>query len=490
MIRKNGKGITLIALVVTIIVLIILATVSINMVVGENGLIKKAQQARDAYEESSKKEVEGINTMLEEMMKETGIGPYGLPLVDTLGGGSSNVVLESTVDAEDVNGNRIVVPRGFFVRTDLGTKVNDGIVIEDKQGNQFVWIPCTEEQYKKHTYNTPSINDITGKREDDGDNPWKTYSYRYWNDWKEEGGNVSSVANNGGFYVGRYEAGVPDNASFSINNESNKNTMTYYTNINTNENKSKDVTTENGAKLKPVSKQGMQAWNYISQTNAIEVSKNMYSGAESNYGVTSALIDGIAWDRIVDWLGDSYTNIASNSSNYGNYTDTTNITLEEGTLYAQHITATVKTEKTGTSGWIIAKKYKIGSQQLGAVELTESNTDETKKYVADDYTNGQNYNSENYTLSRRIEMATGVVDKFNLKNIYDIAGNMCEWTTEIGYHNTSSPATTTGTKYAVLRGGHFNGGSINGAISHRDGCYDATKSSVNIGFRVVLYIKQ
>ena len=50
MIRKNERGITLIALVVTIIVLIILATVSINMVAGENGLIKKAQQSKDAYE--------------------------------------------------------------------------------------------------------------------------------------------------------------------------------------------------------------------------------------------------------------------------------------------------------------------------------------------------------------------------------------------------------------------------------------------------------
>ncbi len=61
------KGITLIALVVTIIILIILATVSINMVVGENGLIKKAQQARDAYEESAKREEEDMGQIIDEM---------------------------------------------------------------------------------------------------------------------------------------------------------------------------------------------------------------------------------------------------------------------------------------------------------------------------------------------------------------------------------------------------------------------------------------
>ncbi len=66
MINKN-KGITLIALVVTIIILIILATVSINMVVGENGLIRKAEQARDAYEESSKREEEDMGQIIDEM---------------------------------------------------------------------------------------------------------------------------------------------------------------------------------------------------------------------------------------------------------------------------------------------------------------------------------------------------------------------------------------------------------------------------------------
>ena len=46
---QENKGITLVALVVTIMVLIILATVSINAVLGQNGIIKKAKQAKEMY---------------------------------------------------------------------------------------------------------------------------------------------------------------------------------------------------------------------------------------------------------------------------------------------------------------------------------------------------------------------------------------------------------------------------------------------------------
>ena len=53
---KNKKGITLIALVVTVVVLIILAGVSINAVLGDNGIIKKANQATSVTKEAEVKE--------------------------------------------------------------------------------------------------------------------------------------------------------------------------------------------------------------------------------------------------------------------------------------------------------------------------------------------------------------------------------------------------------------------------------------------------
>ncbi len=480
MIKKN-KGITLITLVVTIIVLIILATVSINMVVGENGLIKKAEQARDAYEESSKKEIEDLNTMLEEMMKATGKGPNSKTLVDTL-----TDIQTSTVDAEDVNGNKIVVPRGFFVRTDLGTKVNDGIVIEDDQGNQFVWVPCTEGQYKKHEYKTPKVDDTKESTPDDGNGNWRTYVYRNYVDWKEEGGDVSSVTQNGGFYVARFEAGIPDNASFSINNESNEE-MTYYTSDATNGNKSKNVSQENGINLKPVSKQGMQAWNYISQENAVKVSSNMYNGEESNYGVTSQLMDGIAWDRTVEWIASERekASIVTDSKDYGNYTNN-ETQLAEDVLYAQHILAT-KNDNSKTTEWLIANKYKIGQPKLGAENLT--NTEGSTKYNSADYTNGTSYSTTTHTLEKRIELSTGAVEQFKLKNIYDMAGNMWEWTTETGHHSTTDTNTTTGTKFVVLRGGSFTSEGTIDPVTYRYGKYTTTNIFVHYGFRVVLYVK-
>ena len=48
--KKNENAITLIALVVTIVVLLILAGISISMVLGNNGLITKAKEAKDAAE--------------------------------------------------------------------------------------------------------------------------------------------------------------------------------------------------------------------------------------------------------------------------------------------------------------------------------------------------------------------------------------------------------------------------------------------------------
>ena len=46
-IQKNQKGVTLVALVITIIVIIILSTVTIDLAFGNNGLIKRAQLAKD-----------------------------------------------------------------------------------------------------------------------------------------------------------------------------------------------------------------------------------------------------------------------------------------------------------------------------------------------------------------------------------------------------------------------------------------------------------
>jgi len=70
---RKDKGITLIALIVTIVVLIILATISINIVFGENGIINRAESAEQAYENGIRNEhqsIEQLEDFLEDIITE------------------------------------------------------------------------------------------------------------------------------------------------------------------------------------------------------------------------------------------------------------------------------------------------------------------------------------------------------------------------------------------------------------------------------------
>ncbi len=66
---KSNKAITLVALIITIIILLILAGVSLSMILGENGLINKAQSSVDKYQESSNNEQDFLNNIDEYITK-------------------------------------------------------------------------------------------------------------------------------------------------------------------------------------------------------------------------------------------------------------------------------------------------------------------------------------------------------------------------------------------------------------------------------------
>ena len=69
--RKNNQiGITLIALVVTIVILLILTGVTINMLLGENGIIRTAQEAKNTWENAIAKEQEELNNLTNELNEE------------------------------------------------------------------------------------------------------------------------------------------------------------------------------------------------------------------------------------------------------------------------------------------------------------------------------------------------------------------------------------------------------------------------------------
>ena len=420
--KRKEKGITLIALVITIIVLLILAGVSIAMLTGENGILTQAQRAKSETEKAQVNET-NILKNLEDLVEGK---------IDSNGCFTES----STINGEEPSSNNPTIPAGFKpINTDTsnwgdGTSapteesVNAGLVIEDGQGNQFVWIPVDgiNLKYEKHTYATETVDDTDDSVFDTGNGNWPTYHYRNYSDWIDNGGNSGSVSKYGGFYIGRYEAGVPEDANFYAANDGDA----YYNNLT---NPSKNVTT-----YIPVSKKDVQVWNYISQENALEVSSKMYNSSS----VESSLIDGYAWYTITQWLSNSNYNV-TDSRSYGNYFGES---FSFNGLYATHVYE--------NNVWEIAANYSKGEHTKLAEE--------------------------------RIETATGISERNKVKNIYDLAGNVWEWTTETGKHEGTDNI------YAVNRGGsHVD--NINGPVSCRGGSGISSDIGFNIGFRVVLYLK-
>ena len=151
--NTKEKGITLIALVVTITVLIILATVSVNTVLGDNGIIKRAQKARDSYQNSSTSEDEHMKQLANEMAEYDEDNTTKNPTAGTTVAKPGTWTSSQVTPIADGNGGTVPLPNGFYY---IGGDISTGLVISDKQGdkmsasgldmgNQFVWIPVSSE---------------------------------------------------------------------------------------------------------------------------------------------------------------------------------------------------------------------------------------------------------------------------------------------------------------------------------------------------------
>ena len=184
---KENKGITLIALVITIIVLLILAGVSIAMLTGENGILSQAAKAKEETEKAQANEaaiLDEYNKFLNNAIGGTagGTTPEEPENQGTLGTVTGDE--ETPTEVEDSLGNKVVVPPGFTVQNPTAN-VEDGIVIVDSDetratyGSEFVWIPVetihTSSGDKTIKLSRYTFDETTGVPTDQGENTIDTY---------------------------------------------------------------------------------------------------------------------------------------------------------------------------------------------------------------------------------------------------------------------------------------------------------------------------
>ena len=450
--KEAQKGITLIALVITIIVLLILAGVSIAMLTGQNGILTQANNAKNATELASAKEkvelavIGAISQTRDGTLTvgklRTELANYGgtvegdtFPVTATVDGksftvdangnvtsaGSSavpnppapteNGTLGTVTGSETTNttvkdslGNQVVVPAGFKV-VNKDANVTDGIVVEDVShsataGSQFVWIPVGDV-----------IKDSAGNKE-----TITLSRYTFADD------NVGTPTDKGSaeiedIYDGNYnhtEINTAPNgkktAKENIESEESgfrksvKDNHGYY--IGRYESRTSTERKSKTDKLTQITvKPDKYVYNYTTQLQAAELSRGMYS--DSNF--ESDLMNSYAWDTAIVFL-QKFDNRANKAS------------LKP---YSRQNSLNTKSEGLANQG-------------------TNNLRDTSKQDV--------------------------------ICNVWDMASNCLEWTTET-YSCSSIPCT--------YRGGSYGGSGY--YTSRRDG-YHTAHSDSYISFRTLLYM--
>ena len=423
---KQEKGITLIALVVTIVVLLILAGVSVNALFGNSGIIEKAKEAQNKMNQATQKDLDAINELNNWIDgKINGSSGGNTTGGNTTGGDDTSTtqkistlvgkVVDKNTKAEDAYGNKITIPKGFKVvahGTVAGSAtytysgdnipaVQDGIVIENgTDGNQFVWVPVGTIKNKNNTTNTITL----GRYEFDSNTgalksntpvqvasvenctqevTINTYfkelsTFREGNTATDSTAQnatarnlaefISTSLSNGGYYIARFEA--------------------------------------SGTASKITSKYNQTVLGNITQPNAAKVAREMYGEVKENNELVYAsdLVNSYAWDTAIIFI-----------QTYSTETD--------------------------------ASSYASQNKSTSFANTGKSN------------------------------------DKYC--NIFDMSGNADEWTTEYSTNSSTSYFYP-----CVSRGGYYYTGigQAGNFTSYRDNDYTTSSSSLS-SLRSLLYVK-
>lgn len=374
---KNNKGITLVALVVTIVVLLILAGVSINLVLGDNGIIAKAKEAQRKSAEASQNDLISMNELAQQLEEQINGSAGG-------SGAGTKVPAEATAETAPY------FPDNTFTKKE-GT-IDKGLVIQDASGNEYVWVVVPKSLYNNTAYNSnnakkPSSSTDYANIEYCLQQYTATYRIYGWSDTHEadtdnvgwltsdeytelKNSMLKSVYENGGFYVGRYEAGIGTNRnSPGPTNSDGKYTI-------------EGMPT-------PVSKADAYPYTYVTRTQAQNLASNVNSGTK-----TSSLMFGVQWDLVLAFMSKDTAKITSTG---------------------------VLTENSTTIGNCYDNLWTIKNANA---QYSEDGGD-TFKACLNPFKKGSN---------STILLTTGADSSFSVQNIYDIAGNVWESTLE----NTSS----------------------------------------------------
>ena len=328
-----------------------------------------------------------------------------------------------------------------------GTDLSKGLVIEDKYENQYVWVEVPKSLYNNINYNSnnakkPSSSTDYANIEYCLQQYTATYrngtsySDAYYPDDKNVGwfadataynnlknSMLKSIYENGGFYVGRYEAGIGTNR----------------TGIEAQVDGKYPVPT-----TAPVSKADAYPYTYVTRTQAQNLASKVNAGTK-----TSSLMFGLQWDLVLAFMHNkgniADSTLKSNSTAIGNYRDSV-FQLSQTGKYAVYsnnsLNSTWKPSTTSTTNFVDSSRNKIAQSSHG---------------------NG-------------ILVTTGTSEKNKVMNIYDIAGNVFEWTLEKTSY-TDDPC--------AVRGGSFDNAVSTPAANHGDVSTDF--SYYDIGFRVSLF---
>ena len=315
------------------------------------------------------------------------------------------------------NETRPYLPTGFTQVK--GTTLKNGLTIQDSTGNQYVWVevPKAERVYKTAGL---EIKDFTDEEYTKIEDDLHTYTdvYRDGTSYKDE--YYSEVGLTNDQYTNLKKTmlkSVYQNGGFYIGK--------YETGI---ENKPKTSGSADTAPTEtPVIKQNAYPYNYVTCSQAQTLASNMESG---NYN--TSLMFGVQWDLVLKYLetkGTAQADLKKDSTSWGNYSNNLWNITNENLKYAPN-----------GSGWTSAtEKAKVSKSG--------------------------------------ILLSTGASDDFSKQGIYDLAGNVWEWTLE--YTSYSSNA-------CARRGGYYDYYGSSYPAAYRSD-YDTTFYNNNLGFRLSLY---